>query len=221
MSGLQSDVKKNPLTRSHTVYKIGKQRLPSVTTIIGNLGWKYPALMAWQKRTLLAGEDPQSIAQEAAKAGTLAHTLMEEHFTGGEVDLSFFSEDQVAKAQRAYRAFQDWLSGVHVIPIMAEEHLTHKRLRYGGTADFVCSLNGVFTLVDYKTSRAVYSDHRIQLAAYRELIKHRYGEQPDTWILRTGREGGEFEAHHYPDLDDEFQVFRLCLKLHSLKKEVA
>ncbi len=220
MGGLESTIKKNPLTKSHTVYKIGKQRVPSVTTLLNNLGWKWPALMAWQKRELLAGNDPQAMAKEAAKAGTLAHKFMENHFIDEPVDLTFFSEDQISKAQRAYKAFKDWVAQVDIIPLVCEEYLTHAYYRYGGTADLICALNGVFTVVDYKTSRAVYTDHRIQVSAYQQLIKKKYGQMPDVWILRVGRDGGEFEAHHYPDLTNEWKVFRLCIQLHALAKDL-
>lgn len=220
MSGLESTIKKNPLTKSHTVYKIGKRRLPSVTTVISGLGWKYPALMGWQRRELLAGNDPQSIASEAAKAGTLAHSLVENHFTGDSTDLSFFSEDQIAKANIAYGAFLDWLIGVDVIPLESEIALTHSYYKFGGTIDLLCALNGELALLDLKTSKKVYTDHKIQLAAYQQLVKHRYGAMPDTWILRIGREGGEFDVHHYPDLTNEWKCFTILVRLYKLRRVV-
>ena len=53
-----------------------------VTTVLGNLGWKTGILLRWQAREFRAGRDPEKQRDEAAEAGTLAHSLLKITFSG-------------------------------------------------------------------------------------------------------------------------------------------
>ena len=223
--GLTSEIAKEeagpPQLRVHTPYYIGKQRIPSVTTIIdGQLGWKWPALMGWQRRELLAGRDPEKTKGHAANIGDLAHAMIEEFLVGKVVDLSWFSDEVKNKAGVAFESFQAWYGKQDLKVIATEQSLTHGRHRYGGTIDLLAKLNGKFSLIDFKSSRQVWVDHRIQLAAYRELVRHRYNKIPATWILHLGKDEPAFGANYYSDLTKELKVFRLCLRMYELSKDL-
>ena len=220
--GLTSEIAKlNPLTREHTAYYIGKTRVASVTTILdGNLGWKWPALVGWIKKTMRQGMDPDAVKTEAGTVGTLVHAMIEAYLTEKEVDFTFFSEQQRAQAAIAYGGFLVWLRGNKVKKIEAEAPLTHTALRYGGTIDLWCQMGKRYTLVDFKSSTAVYLDHRIQVAAYSELVRHRYKKDHDVIILHLNKELGTVTPHPFPNLTKEWEVFKLCLRLEKIHKHL-
>ena len=220
-TGLQSEIEKvNPLTREHQSYFIGSERVPSVTTVLANLGWKYPALMGWQAKMLRLGIDPDAAKTEAGTVGTLVHTMIQANLTGKEVDYQFFSAEQKRLADKAFGGFLDWFQENKIEPIGVEVQLTHLRLRFGGTIDLWCKMNGKYTLVDHKSATAVFLDHRIQLAAYSELVTHRYKKKHDLLILHLNKENGIVTPHLYPSLRDELEAFKLCLRLENLHRRL-
>lgn len=221
MTGIKTEMV-NPKIKSHTTYKIGRKRLPSVTTVlnVGNINGKWNALMGWQKRLLLQGIDPDKARDEAADIGTLAHAMIEEHLGGPKVDLKDYSKRNIGQASTAYAAYIDWESQHDLKVIATEQALTHPRLRYGGTADLICELNNEFTLIDFKSSNNVYADHVIQLSAYRELVQIKYKKPPKTWILHLGKETPSFADHYYADLKKFWEAFKLCLKLYKMQGDL-
>ena len=121
-----------------------------------------------------------------------------------------------------------WLNEHHVEPIEIEALLFNATQRYGGTCDLIARINGVVWLLDWKSSKSVafpdgrvYSDMRLQLAAYKnaEFI----GRQNDperyplpaierTGILHVTADGTRLYS---ADVDDEdWSAFRACLFLH-------
>ena len=221
MSGIKTEII-NPKVRTHTVYKIGKKRLPSVTTVlgVGNMGGKWNALMAWQKRNLLAGIDPDKLRDEAADIGTLAHALIEEHLGGPVVELKDYSENNIETARVALTAYLDWESQHDIETIAVEQALTHGRLKFGGTADYICKLDGKFSLIDFKSTNRIYLDHELQLSAYQALVKYRYKKNPETYLLHLGKESPDFGIEYYADLSLHWDTFRTLRKLYQLNKEL-
>ena len=216
--GLTSEIAKvNPLVREHTVYRIGSVRVPSVTTVLdSNLGWKWPALMGWVKKQLRQGIDPDATKTDAGTVGTLVHAMIQAHLTNTEVDYQFFSEAQQKLATVAFDGFLKWFGGNKIEPVAVEAPLTHLRLRYGGTIDLWGRIGKRYVLCDWKSSTAIYLDHRIQVAAYSELALHRYKHKHDVIIVHLNKELGTVTPHPFPDLSRELEVFKTCLKLNQL-----
>jgi hypothetical protein len=223
-------------TSAHTKYfsKDGV-RLPSVTTILYNLGWNKGALIGWARKTALAGEDPEAVKREAADIGTLAHAIIEEYIIDQAPHLDIAQEDrinknqytpeQVEKAENAFNAFMQW-SDKHNPDYTDERTETEIKMispwwNYGGTIDFLVVLDGVLSLVDFKTSNAVYADHKIQLAAYQNMVRENLGiEEIPTHLLRISKDDNSFHYHTYPDLSKEWEVFTHLLAIHRLEKHV-
>ena len=55
--------------------------------------------------------------------------------------------------------------------VWTEKKMGSKKLKVGGCTDLLVKKNGEHILVDFKTSKAIYSDMIIQLSAYAQLIK--------------------------------------------------
>jgi len=64
-------------------------------------------------------------------------------------------------------AFLGWCEDVRPKWKLVEFHVLHKKLQYMGTADAAVDIGGRRVLLDLKTSKGVYTDYSLQLAAYR------------------------------------------------------
>lgn len=135
---------------------------------------------------------------DAGEAGTWMHEYIEAYFSDA------FPEQPLRDDHyQMVEAFHEWESQ-HDIEVIALERTVYGD-RYAGTADFFAKIDGVTTLVDWKTSRKIQSSHKMQLAAIgashsalREVsentpgaIKHKlqpkvseeYGGQKFAWFL--------------------------------------
>jgi hypothetical protein len=70
---------------------------------------------------------------------------------------------------------------------------------YAGTLDVVGEVDGQLAVVDWKTSKAVYDEMRLQAAAYAQAWAEMYDLRvPDRWVIRLDKETGEFEPIRFP-----------------------
>ena len=209
-------------TKAHTIYKnkAGKRLAGATTVINANLGWSKDALIAWARREAMAGNDPDKMRDEAAESGTLGYEYIRCHLIGEEVDTSDYSANQIDGAENAFIAFLDFEKAHDLEVIATELVLVSEEYQYGGTLDLVCYLDGIKSLIDFKTGSGVYPEHRIQLAAYEHLWYENKGEALEKWIVQLGKKDGSLHPHKYNGLKAEWEVFQHLLALHRLKKEV-
>jgi len=94
----------------------------------------------------------------AAALGTAVHDAIS---TGA--DLDSLPEDQRLRA----RQFQAWLAASGAEVLASEFQVFNLTEGYAGTVDALVRLrDGRIWLVDYKTSKGLYSDHALQVIAY-------------------------------------------------------
>lgn len=70
-------------------------------------------------------------------------------------------------AHVAYRAYQAWRDEAQVKPLAIEQQVYSLKYRYAGTMDLYCEAYGARTLLDWKTSKSIYDEAKLQNAAYR------------------------------------------------------
>lgn len=203
-------------TKAHVRYKLEDgTRLPGVTTVIGLLA--KPQLIAWANRLGLDGIDSSKYTDDLATVGTLAHEMVLAYFTGEKVDLQEYSPKDVERAENAIRSFNEWLKSHTVTPILNEVQLVSQALRVGGTVDMYCEIDGKKTLVDFKTSAALYEDHNYQLAAYWMLLEANGYPVEQAMLVRIGREASEgFEVRSFTVLTRQKRIFGKLLDLYYL-----
>lgn len=198
------------------------QKVPSVTTIIGNnLGWNKKLLLGWTRKMLNQGIDPIRIRDFAGEVGTVAHGLVEQYFTGEVFNIYEYPADAVTNAQIAYGAFESFASTRELVMESSELPLVHEKLQYGGTIDWLGTMDGKFCLIDFKTSTGVYPDHLIQLAAYREIYGYNTQNLLDeAHILHLDKRTGNPALHTITNFKPYWETFKLLLKLHKLQSEI-
>jgi hypothetical protein len=214
--------KTNNKTKIHTVYKLSSgERVPSVTTVLGILN--KPALLEWAWRCGCDGLDYKAVRDQAGGIGTLAHYFIMCHLTETKPDTSEYSTQDIEKAENCLIKYWDWEKGHKIEPILVETPLISEQYRFGGTIDFYGKIDGLPTLLDFKTGKAIYSEFFYQLAAYQQLLYE--ADKPtfnlDVRILRIGRDENEgFEERTLGKLDKQWEVFLSCLNIYNLQKEI-
>ena len=206
--------------KAHVRYKKADgTRVPGTTTITGQLD--KPALIPWANKLGLQGIDSRTYVDALAGVGTLAHYMVECDFNGIKPDMDEYSKKEIDLAENGYLSFLNWRSQHTISNVSCELQLVDEELGYGGTCDIHCSCDGVWTLIDLKTGKAIYPEMMIQIAAYRNLLRANGFHADDTHILRIGRSEDEgFDDVSATQLDIYFDIFKLLLKIYNLKKQV-
>jgi hypothetical protein len=207
-------------TKIHTVYKTRNgDRVPSVTTILSILN--KPALLEWAWKCGCDGLDYKAVRDNAADIGTLAHYLIMCHLKGQEADTSEYSAQDIAQAETCLIKYGDWEKENPIEPVLVEEALVSEEYGFGGTIDCLAKLNDNLVLIDHKTGKGIYPEMFYQLAAYETLLKEHGHQITSARILRIGRDENEgFEQRIMTDLSKQWELFKHCLEIYRLQKEV-
>ena len=213
-------------SKSHTSYytKAGI-RVPGVTTITGVMD--KPALVRWANNLGLQGIDSSKYVDELASVGTLAHYMIECRITGQEAVLDDYAPSQIRAATIPYQKFLDWAKAKNLQKndfVVSEGQLVSEKHLFGGTIDICAVVNGRATLIDIKTAKGIFGEHKSQVAGgYRILCEeHGYGVE-DILILRIGRSEAEgFEEVRIGKEESDLHVkrFLICRELYAINQKI-
>jgi hypothetical protein len=187
--------------RSHTVYKIKDgSRVPGTTTITGMLD--KPALKKWYWEMGQKGIELDKYVDELAAIGTLAHYLIECHCKGVKPDLSDATPNQISLAENSALKWMFWQESVGFKPEANELILVSEKYRFGGTIDIIGTIKDRRVLVDIKTSKGIFSEHRTQVAGGYKILADENGLKIDDVIItRVGR--NETESFQQVDIPSD------------------
>jgi len=201
-------------------------RVPGTTTVIStSLGWGKEGLLVWANREGLAGRDHRETRQTAADIGTLAHALVDARIRGVAFERPpTATDEQLRLATLAFNGFEEWFEASRIELVETEMHLVSERYRFGGTPDAVGRHKGTLCLLDWKASRAIYSEHLIQLAAYEHLWNENRPEAIGAGIhlCKFAKDTGGFSHHWWPSeaLRPAWRAFVALRDLYDLQKEM-
>src|SRR5437660_6989959 len=88
-------------------------------------------------------------------------------------DKSRSTEQDAAMSELTYeellcvKSFIDWRDEVKPEVIATETTIFSEINGYAGTVDFVCRIDGVLYVIDFKTSKQVWKEYEVQISAYR------------------------------------------------------
>lgn len=153
------------------IYRLNGLVIPSVTTLMKPLSDDF-------YRTV----DP-AVLDRAAKRGTAIHNAVENY--------TQFGIEDIAPAYAGYfNGFLQWWKLRKPVPLATEQKVYHKILRYAGTADLICTINGRLTLVDYKSSAQVNTKLcAVQLEGYDRAFESHGVKVEDRLILHLSKTG--------------------------------
>ena len=168
----------------------------------------------------IKGIDYRVHRDDLGDIGTLAHSMILCHLKKKQYDTSEYSERQIDKAENCFLKYLEWESKHEIKPILVEESLISELWKYGGQADFFGKIDGILTLMDFKTGKRIYDETLYQLAGYRGLILEA-GYNIEQYIaLNIGRDETEkFEEIKRRDLSIEERIFQHTFEVYKAKRE--
>jgi hypothetical protein len=193
------------------------KRVPSVTTIISKFK-ESGGLVHWAWDLGIQGKDYRQVRDDAANAGTLAHSLVEQWITKQPLKVDG-DEETTKKAYNAFNIFLEWAEQTKLEVTDTEVALVSERHRFGGTLDAML-VNGKRSLGDWKTSNSVYSDYLFQLAGYAILWEEAHPDRPiegGYHLMRFSKDFPDFGHHYYAELEDAKRGFLLMRELYDIK----
>lgn len=210
-------------------YKIDGVSVPGVTTIIGRfkdsgglLFWAFEQGKAAERGEIQKLYDKRD---EAAEAGTLAHSMVEAQINGLPFpDLSTYPEKISSQAQQGFENYDQWKKDNRIEIIYQEMELTSRVYRFGGCPDAIGrDSQGRLSILDWKTSNGVYQDYLIQIAAYNYLWHENHPDEPLTGgfhLLRFSKENADFAHYYWQELDDAWRQFVLFREAYDIDKKL-
>lgn len=205
-------------------------KVTGVTTILNRFKDSGP-LMFWafsQGKLAERGEinSLYDKRDEAASIGTVAHEMTEAFLSDEEhpdTVLHQYLEDpeQIEKAQQAYTMFREWWDQTNLKVYKQEIPMVSEQYAFGGTPDWILETPRGLAVGDIKTSKGIYTDYLIQVAAYQILWEENYPNEPIVGgfhICRFSKDFPDFDHKYCAELEDAKRQFLLLREAYDIDK---
>lgn len=196
-------------------------RVPSVTTVLGRFKDAGP-LMYWAWQCGKDGKDFREERDRAADAGTLAHKAVEDFVHGAPVHIESADLETRRRAQTAFEAFKEWAAQTQLRVDRTELPLVSEQYRFGGTFDAIL-MGSKRAMGDWKSSNGIYPEYLAQLAAYGQLWRENFPEEPidgGFHLLRFDKTHGDFTHKWWGELDAGWKYFLALREAYEQDKEL-
>lgn len=161
----------------------------------------------------------ETILQRACERGSKVHALCSAIAGGAWVSIESISDEL-----RGYvRSFQSWFDSFVSSVVINEERFEHVDYKYSGQVDLVViGKDSQLYLIDLKTSAKPQKTYRVQLGAYRELMRDHDILVEACKIVYLNKDGAAPIVETLINTDSEERAFRCALECwyYFNKKEV-
>ena len=198
-------------------YILKDKKLPSTTQIIGRFK-NAIGLILWSNKIGLEGKSYHAELKNAGNIGTNLHDLAELAILKKDYQ---FPEDPTVL--HCFNQFLEWWDNLTCEVIWTEKKFKSKKLMFGGCPDLLVKKDGKYILVDFKSSKAVYSDMIIQLSCYANLIKENDNIEIDrAVIVRFPKDNDDTEIRKFTkeELAVGLKQFKILRKAFDLDKDL-
>ena len=195
-------------------YRRNGEFYPSITYVL-NCYPKGKYFQDWLKKV---GHSADWIVKKASEEGTKVHEMIEEYFTG--VELNYLNKDGYPKMDpnvwQMFLRFVDFWETYKPTLIETEVHLFSEELKVAGTCDLICEIDGELWVIDFKTSNHLQTTYDLQGAAYAQCYKECFGKTADRvgvlWLKSKSRgadrsgtrlKGKNWEVYESPRTQEE------------------
>lgn len=230
----------DPVRHSYTIVNKGRRyKVPSVTRITSVLDKSGP-LVNWAINNTLevckgaiapgteyaeayldavwqaAKDASKTLKGDAAKRGKGVHQAIEDSLKGRETG-----------TEAPFQGAVDWLAStkLETRDDLLERRIYSRRWRYSGTLDLLAidPASGGLVLVDWKTSKSIYPEYRLQTAAYVAAYEEEFPDQKieGRYLVKIDSEGN-IEPHFFGrrTLKGDIQAFHGALKLFNRVQQI-
>lgn len=163
-------------------------------------------------------------SKKAADIGTMAHKWIEDYLAA--------LDPPLPKNKALLSTINSWLEWSEENNILSTDRTFNtsyetefkvysREHEYAGTCDFDGMVNDERCIVDWKTGRAVYPEHSLQVAAYQLAREEEFSVQYDArWVVVLPKDGGKVIAKRFgPETyEKECKGFLGALDLHRAIK---
>lgn len=137
-------------------------------------------------------------------------------------------------------AAHEWMKNHNVRFRSTERYVYSRMYGYAGTCDGTALVDSCdnpaccarmfqdeMSIIDWKTSNYLHIEYLYQTAAYQNALQEEFPETQYAarWILRLGKETGDFSCWYERGFVEDFEGYRMCLTLTrvhaSIKKRMA
>jgi hypothetical protein len=177
------------------IYRKDGEYYPSVTTIIGEMIEEPERLTQWKNKN----RDWEKKTGESQIVGTLVHyrilnELAPQTLETPDIDFENVPKDALKKVELGQIMWDEL--GLEVgYPRRIEQFAICRQYKFAGKPDLEAPINGIYTLVDLKTSSDIYETHKLQMGGYHEL-RDRVFEQAMLVSLHPNERRNSFMRAH-------------------------
>lgn len=150
--------------------------------------------------------------KEAADLGTLVHEAIQHWIeSGGTMQPAEIADERVRMGLESFLAWGEQ----HDVEIVSFEQVVSDKLSYAGRYDLLAKVDGLLTLVDFKTSSGIWPEYWMQTAAYASCLQENVQAVA---VLRIDKETGDIEYEERLDWFKHAEAFRLLAQFYKLNK---
>lgn len=153
-------------------------------------------------------------SKEAMDIGTKVHEAIQNFFDS---NLTMKPEEvQDEDARRGFEAFLMW-GATHDVDIIRYEQVVSDNKTYAGRYDLLATVDGILTLIDFKTSTGIWDEYWLQTAAYANCL---HDDVLAIAVLRIDNVTGEIEYASKQNWRKYAIAFDTLAKFYNLNKEL-
>lgn len=189
------------------IYTFDGVEYPSVTTILKLISvndelMKWANIMGFKKRNI------KDIQEKSAAYGTTAHLYLQYFLEGKPLNYDEI-EDPITRNSipKLIKEFEMFISNYNYTTISTEKVLYSPKLGFAGTCDWLCKMNGLTTLVDFKTSKTFHDTMFLQLGGYNKLLLEEGIEIDRAMIINVSENGCKMHPISRKHLDSFSNAF--------------
>ena len=236
----------DPTKRPRYTVRIGRKKLkPLSVSEIANTADKSFVLMPWAKKVtrryftdamILLGENPtrdivlrifeeamdlpEKEKKEAGDTGNAVHEFLHQ-FARAKIDRTeapALPDDR--KVRKCIKGFLAWYKAHKVVFVEAERVVYSLEHGYVGTLDVVARVDGVLTLLDYKTAEHVYPSFLCQIAGYWSARQEEGMKIKQAILLHFDKNTGMHRPIVVKRLEKLWPAFESALKFRKEEKSL-
>jgi len=198
---------------------------PSSTWIAGH----YPKGIAFYKWLANKGwDEAEAVKQAAGDKGSKVHYACESLISGKEIKMdsrfinptSGLDEELSVEEYECLMSFNDWLIEADPQILAVEITAFNDVEEYAGTADLICKINDQLYVIDLKTSKEIWEEHKLQISSYSYLdfplkdlgISEKEWKERKLAILQLGYKRNK-KGFKFTEVEDKFSMFLIAKQL--------
>ena len=210
------------------IYTKNNKLYPSVTTVVGYFKplETFESLMKWSNFLGFKHKDYIKERDNKATFGTAVHETVAGLLTNTPVDKSVSDSltiNYLADYADAIKYFERFMMVEMIHPIdtiFSEETIVSEKLGYAGTIDWLGTYKNKTFLFDFKTSSSMHETMKLQLSAYRKLLKEERDITIDgAAIVFISKKGVTLQEVSLDELDKVYKKFEVMLQLFELYRD--